>query len=516
MSIVFLLIFYHSNVHDFIPSSCDWSCWLFNIALSPETIVVGSSVTATLTSLTSIRSFIYLELHNEWLDNSGDCIEVEGATQVFASTPYVIKMERGPDGNYTAVFSISVAGKFTIALKEYGQENTSLVKIYYNAKLEEPIVYGDYFTFSRLEEKSIDLDSLCPDECSYQYLFYLSPLSTGDQTITFSAKSDGLFFINGEFMGISFAGNQVTKTINLDSSKLYSFEIHLFDRGGESNVQIGVEGNIHMPKYPSVSATTYEAVCLPGYSSVKTGNSISWEIVWGDGFKNEEEWDDGNTFDFDGCSSSCQIEEWFKCTGGNLTTKDEWVDWRLTGQSPSSDKTEWEDTWGDGLVGDSEKCDDGNRNSNDGCGYLWTPEFRYKWTGGSYSTPSIWEICPDGYSTNDEHTEWGKYCGDGLKHPDEEWDDGRPFPFPDGCNNSWKIDSGYICTGGTPTGKDTCRRWTDGTSPNSSKDEWIQVWGDGKRHSSEAWDDGNTNDSDGWNSSCEIGKQNLESLFSSL
>jgi len=467
---------------------------------------MGSSVTATLVSPIVDRSFIFLEFYNEWVDNSGSCIEVEGATQVFPSTPYVVQMERKPDGNYTAVFSISVAGKFTIVLKEYSQIDYGRVIFYENVNLEEPSSGGGSLYLSELNEKSIALDSHCSDECSYKYLFHVSPTSTGDQAITFSAKSDGIFFIDGEFMSISFAGNQVTKTINLDSSKLYSLEIHLFDRGGESNVQIGFDGNTHSPEDPSISATTYEALCLPGFSSVKTGNTVSWEIVWGDGFNNEEGWDDGNTLDGDGCNSSCEIEDWYKCTGGNLTTKDEWVDWRLTGQSPNTDKTEWIDTWGDGLLGDSERCDDGNRDSGDGCSYLWLPESRYKWTGGSYSTPSNWEKCPDGYSENTDHTEWGIYCEDGLKHPLEQWDDGRFSFFTDGCNELWKIDYGYICAGGTPTSRDFCSMCYDGTSPNSSKDEWVPVWGDGKRHSSEAWDDGNANDSDGWNSSCEIGK----------
>ena len=76
-------------------------------------------------------------------------------------------------------------------------------------------------------------------------------------------------------MGISFSGSPIVKTINLDSTKLYSFEIHLFDRDSQSNVGIDVDGNTYSLMASPLSATTYEAVCLPGYSSVKTGNSIS-------------------------------------------------------------------------------------------------------------------------------------------------------------------------------------------------------------------------------------------------
>lgn len=36
--------------------------------------------------------------------------------------------------------------------------------------------------------------------------------------------------------------------------------------------------------------------------------------------------DDGNTFDYDGCSSTCDIEESFICSGGTATTRDTCVE----------------------------------------------------------------------------------------------------------------------------------------------------------------------------------------------
>jgi len=182
---------------------------------------------------------------------------------------------------------------------------------------------------------------------------------------------------------------------------------------------------------------------------------------------------------------------------------DECEDWRNEGKSPNSDKVEWEEIWGDGVVSDHEQWDDGNTHNGDGCSYEWLPEFRYKWTGGGYRTSTTWEICLDGFSTNGAHTEWRVNWGDGLKHTDEQWDDNNS-QGSDGWSGSWEIEDGFICTGGTLTTADTCSGWTGGTSPNETKDTCIVICGDGLKHSTEGWDDGNTDSFDGCSSTCQI------------
>ena len=45
-------------------------------------------------------------------------------------------------------------------------------------------------------------------------------------------------------------------------------------------------------------------------------------------------------------------------------------------------------------------------------------------------------------------------CGDGIKTPDEQWDDGNSVSG-DGWSNSWKIEANWTWTGGSLTSKDT-------------------------------------------------------------
>ena len=50
-----------------------------------------------------------------------------------------------------------------------------------------------------------------------------------------------------------------------------------------------------------------------------------WRLKWGNGVRNSdpyEDWDDGNTFDYDGWSHSWTIERGYICSGGTSTTQD--------------------------------------------------------------------------------------------------------------------------------------------------------------------------------------------------
>ena len=94
----------------------------------------------------------------------------------------------------------------------------------------------------------------------------------------------------------------------------------------------------------------------------------SWIDLWGDGkimISNPPStlWDDGNTSDGDGCSSSCEVETDWTCSGGNSTT------------ASICEK------WGDGIVilnsVSSDYCDDGNSKDSDGCSSSWAVEVGY-------------------------------------------------------------------------------------------------------------------------------------------
>ena len=84
--------------------------------------------------------------------------------------------------------------------------------------------------------------------------------------------------------------------------------------------------------------------------------------------------------------------------------------------------------------------------------------------------------CTNGYSkdTTTGRPLWITVWGDGYRAGTEIWDDGNALNS-DGWTSSWQIEDGYVCSGGTVTGRDTWVFCTNQTEPNESKDEWIFV-----------------------------------------
>ena len=236
--------------------------------------------------------------------------------------------------------------------------------------------------------------------------------------------------------------------------------------------------------------------------------------ICGDGIKfnsNSSYWDDGNSSSSDGWDSSWNIEAGWSWAGGSSSTKDVWNE----------------------ICGDAKRfnslstyCDDGNTSSNDGWDLNWSNETGWNWSGGSKTTKDAWfEIWGDGIKFNSNST---------------YWDDGNKGDS-DGWSSNWVIETGWICSGGNSSTKDTWSEvWGDGvrfnsvstycddgnTSDNdgcnsnwsietgwvcsgessSTKDTWTEMCGDGKRFNSVStyWDDGNALSGDGWSSTCSI------------
>ena len=240
----------------------------------------------------------------------------------------------------------------------------------------------------------------------------------------------------------------------------------------------------------------------------------SWSEIWGDGKRFNliaTYWDDGNTSNGDGCSSNWSAETGFTWSGGSSTSSDVWSDtcgdgkhysslatfwddgntirgdgwnsswsietgWTCSGGSSTS-KDNWNEIWGDGKRFNSLSTfwDDGNSINGDGCSSTWSIETGYTWTGGTSTTSDVWnDICGDGKSYSSLVT----FCDDGNT------------TGGDGCSSTWSIETGWNCSGGTTSTKDTCNK----------------ICGDGKRFNSLStyWDDGNTSNSDGWNSSWQV------------
>ena len=115
---------------------------------------------------------------------------------------------------------------------------------------------------------------------------------------------------------------------------------------------------------------------------------------------------------------------------------------------------------------------------------------RSYWGGGNSTNKDTWVVWSDGTSPNDAGDEWVQKWGDEYKHDDEEWDDGNEDDS-DGCSSSWEIENMWIWTGGDGDNQDICVEWVDGESPNSGKNSWEVICGDGLKHSTEEWEDNN-------------------------
>ena len=157
-----------------------------------------------------------------------------------------------------------------------------------------------------------------------------------------------------------------------------------------------------------------------------------------------EQCDDGNTSNGDGCSSTCQIQSGFTCSG-----------------SPSVCTT----ICGDGIRAGADTCDQGGGNitNGDGCSSTCQVEPGFICTG----TPSVCTTT----------------CGDGIRAGAEQCDQGN-VTNGDGCSSTCQVEPGFICTGTPSVCTTTC--------------------GDGVRAGAEQCDDGNTINGDGCSSTCQV------------
>ncbi|CDW85710.1 UNKNOWN [Stylonychia lemnae] len=172
---------------------------------------------------------------------------------------------------------------------------------------------------------------------------------------------------------------------------------------------------------------------------------------------NEEECDDGNLNDGDGCSSSCKIEEFYKCTQ---------VEGAKSVCTPIICSNGKKDT--------GEECDDGNLIDGDGCNSTCKEELG--WSCANFFTCQ--QMCGDGkiYQQNKKLANGSNY-----EFYREECDQVV------GCNNeTCKADLGWNCT----------QNLTDLTA------KCTQFCGNKKHEDWEVCDDGNNVDGDGCAKGC--------------
>ncbi len=154
---------------------------------------------------------------------------------------------------------------------------------------------------------------------------------------------------------------------------------------------------------------------------------VSSNNLCGNGtLNNAETCDDGNKISGDGCSSNCNIESGFSCSG-----------------TPSACSVPVS-LCGNGVINSGEACDDGNTTNGNGCSSNCTIEPNYVCSG----TPSSCSLPTS-------------VCGNGILEGTETCDDGNTSNG-NGCSSTCTTESGYTCSG-TPS---SCTQ-TITTNPNA-------------------------------------------------
>ncbi len=183
--------------------------------------------------------------------------------------------------------------------------------------------------------------------------------------------------------------------------------------------------------------------------------------------------DDGNDVSGDGCSSECKLELGYLCDVPGQAC-----------QKVSSDDNPPDDgaNCGNGSLDANETCDDGNKQSGDGCssacqleaGWVCDGKVCHETVCGDGKIEGT-ESCEDGNSkpgdgcsekcqiesgwacpTEINQSCYAQMCGDGIIAGDEECDD-RNTVSGDGCSRYCRRESGFHCdSAGTACIKDVC------------------------------------------------------------
>ena len=152
----------------------------------------------------------------------------------------------------------------------------------------------------------------------------------------------------------------------------------------------------------------------PSHCFIPCGNE-GWQSAY-------EQCDDNNAVSGDGCTN-CVIDANWQCTNvANQTS----VCQRRCGNGNRENTP---------TVTTAEACDDGDRDSGDGCSSSCTVETNWKCTGGFGSTSVCSPTCGDGVRDNTPTVSTAEACDDG------------DTSGGDGCSSTCTVEVDWKCTG---------------------------------------------------------------------
>lgn len=259
-----------------------------------------------------------------------------------------------------------------------------------------------------------------------------------------------------------------------NASASYAGEIQAGSGGGMT--ELCDDGNTS--NFDACTSACVPAVCGDGFVQASEGEECDTPAAWcvscqrdnlaacGDGTADPaigEQCDDNNTTDGDGCSALCQTE-----------------------------------VCGDGILQPGEECDDGANGDEDGCTDTCIEEF----CGDSVVQRG--EECDDGAANADTatclSTCLSAACGDSLVASTEECDDGND-DSGDGCSGTCTIE---VCSDGLLGMGEECDDGNTAAGDGCGETCQAEYCGDALPGPGEQCDDGNPIDGDGCNKDCSL------------
>jgi cysteine-rich repeat protein len=489
-----------------------------------------------------------IQIRNKWVKTGDFEWNPTTSTKDPLTSPIIATMTDNNDGTYTYDYTIQLDGEVSVLVS---LENTGVFAEYWDnyAYSGTPDVRNFSNTLN-YNWGGGNVTPSNDDYVTGRFYTKLKAPATATYTI-FAFYDDGIILKIDNIVKINDPRDrwyqETNFTMNLVQDQYYSVEIEWRESvlgaclnlsWAYNSVPKQIIPNIYLGKSEFVSSSPYQGVvtCPTGYTGEDPNHPTTCYPIWADGLRvGSEGCDDTNLIPSDGCNTTWQIEPGYECSGGSPTSQDvwnlicsnskrdtgeQWDDgnisdndgcdsdcniengWECSGGTSSSPDT-WNLKCSNGKRDTGEQWDDGNTNNSDGCDSDCNVENGWEWSGGTSSTPDTCNL----------------KCGNGRKNIGEGWEDSN-IANGDGCsstylytksfyqikkcnqmlithiiwyynpayNSTWTIESGWECSGGTPSSPDSCNL----------------LCSNGKRNSGEEWDDGNLLNNDGCDNSCKV------------